>query len=50
MSPKMVLTVTGMFQVIFAIGIFFGSEGLASDGMPEISDKALWLGEVHLSK
>ena len=41
MNPKMVLTVTG---------IFFGSEGLASDGMPEISDKALWLGEVHLSK
>ena len=46
----MVLTVTGMFQVIFTIGIFFGSEGLASDGMSENRDQALWLGEVHLSK
>ena len=48
MNPKMVLTVTGIFQVIFAIGIFFGSEGLASDGMPEISDQALWLGSTFV--
>ena len=37
MNPKMVLTVTGIFEVIFAIGIFFGAGGLASDGIPEIS-------------
>ena len=48
MNPKMVLTLTGIFQVIFAIGIFFGSEGLASDGMPEISDQALWLGSTFV--
>ena len=43
MNPKMVLTVTGIFEVIFAIGIFFGAGGLASDGIPEISEQALWL-------
>ena len=42
MNPKMVLTVTGIFEVIFAIGIFFGAGDLASDGIPEISEQALF--------
>ena len=48
MNPKMVLTVTGIFEVIFAIGIFFGAGGLASDGIPEISEQALWLGSTFV--
>ena len=48
MTPKIVLTVTGIFQVIFAIGIFFGAGGLASDGIPEISEQALWLGSTFV--
>ena len=44
----MVLTVTGIFEVIFAIGIFFGAGGLASDGIPEISEQALWLGSTFV--
>ena len=48
MTPKIVLTVTGIIQVIFAIGIFFGAGGLASDGIPEISEQALWLGSTFV--
>ena len=48
MTPKIVLTATGIFQVIFAIGIFFGAGGLASDGIPEISEQALWLGSTFV--
>ena len=48
MNPKMVLTVTRNFEVIFAIGIFFGAGDLASDGTPEISEQALWLGSTFV--
>ena len=48
MTPKIVLTATGIFQVIFAIGSFFGAGGLASDGIPEISEQALWLGSTFV--
>ena len=48
MTPKIVLTVTGIFEVIFAIGIFFGAGGLASDGISEISEQALWLGSTFV--
>ena len=48
MTLKIVLTVTGIIQVIFAIGIFFGAGGLASDGIPEISEQALWLGSTFV--
>ena len=44
----MVLTVTGIFEAIFAIGIFFGAGGLASDGIPEISEHVLWLGSTFV--
>ena len=48
MTPKIVLTVTGIIQVIFAIGFFFGAGFLASDGIPEISEQALWLGSTFV--
>ena len=48
MNPKMVLTVIGIFEVIFAIGILFGTGGLASDGIPEISEQAFWLGSTFV--
>ena len=43
MKPKLVLTVIGSFQVALAIGIFFNAGVLASEGISEISDQALWL-------
>ncbi len=43
MNPKMVLTVIGSFQVALAGGIFFNAGALASEGISEISDQALWL-------
>ena len=43
MNPKMVLTVIGSFQVALASGIFFNAGALASEGISEISDQALWL-------
>ena len=43
MKPKLVLTVIGSFQVALAIGIFFNAGALASEGISEISDQALWL-------
>ena len=43
MNPKMVLTVIGSFQVALASVIFVNAGALASEGISEISDQALWL-------
>ncbi len=48
MHPKSVLTVIGSFQVIFAIGIFFNAGALASDGIKNISEQALWVGSLFV--
>ena len=48
MQPKSVLTVIGSFQVIFAIGIFFNAGALASDGIENISEQALWMGSIFV--
>lgn len=48
MQPKSVLTVIGSFQVLFAIGIFGNAGALASDGIENISEQALWVGSIFV--
>ena len=48
MTPKLVLTVIGSFQVAFAVHTFFTAGAVASDGIENISEQALWLGSTFV--
>ena len=44
MTPKIVLTTTGIIMLLHGLLFFFGAEDMARIGMPDISEKALRMG------
>ena len=41
MTPKIVLTTTGIMMLLHGLLFFFGAEDMARTGVPDISEKAL---------
>ena len=41
MTPKIVLTTTGIIMLLHGIIIFFGADDMARSGVPDISEKDL---------
>ena len=44
MTPKIVLTTTGIIMLLHGLLFFFGAEDMARTGVPDISEKALRMG------
>ena len=44
MTPKIVLTTTGIIMLLHGLLFFFGAEDMARTGVPDISEKALRVG------
>ena len=44
MTPKIVLTTTGIIVLLHGLLFFFGTEDMARIGIPDISEKALRMG------
>ena len=44
MTPKIVLTTTGIIMLLHGLLFFFGAEDMARSGVPDISEKALRVG------
>ncbi len=44
MSPKIVLTTTGIIMILHGLLFFFGADEMARSGVPDISEKALRVG------
>ena len=44
MTPKIVLTTTGIIMLLHGLLFLFGAEIMARKGVPEISEKALRMG------
>ena len=44
MTPKIVLTTTGIIMLLHGLLFFFGAEDMARIGVPDISEKALRMG------
>ena len=44
MTPKIVLTTTGIMMLLHGLLFFFGAEDMARMGVPDISEKALRVG------
>ena len=44
MTPKIVLTTTGIIMIIHGLLFFFGADDMARSGVPDISEKALRVG------
>ena len=44
MTPKIVLTTTGIMMLLHGLLFFFGAEDMARTGVPDISEKALRVG------
>jgi len=44
MTPKIVLTTTGIIMLLHGLLFFFGAEEMARIGVPDISEKALRMG------
>ncbi len=44
MTPKIVLTTTGIIMILHGLLFFFGADEMARSGVPDISEKALRVG------
>ena len=44
MTPKILLTTTGIIMIIHGLLFFFGADDMARSGVPDISEKALRVG------
>ena len=44
MTPKIVLTTTGIIMILHGLLFFFGADDMARSGVPDISKKALRVG------
>ena len=44
MTPKIVLTTTGIIMILHGLFFFFGADEMARSGVPDISEKALRVG------